>query len=151
MNQINAERIESLKAGILGLIGAGFALGALEMVERIVRQSGADEPIAHIFSGHSFSWEWTSLIQGASVLFSGFLFGVTYRYVVRQDDNPQLKSGAIMAFGLVRGLAQAGELAQWDGLRSGVQIVESILLFGGAGWMLDWAMRQGRLKPFDAS
>ena len=34
------------------------------------------------------------------------LFGVTYRYIIRSDKNPQLKAGGILAFGLVRGLTQ---------------------------------------------
>lgn len=37
---------------------------------------------------------------------TGFLFGVTYRYIARRDANPQLKSGVVLAFGLVRSLAQ---------------------------------------------
>jgi hypothetical protein len=32
------------------------------------------------------------------------LFGVTYRYIIQEDSNPQLKAGAVLAFGLVRGL-----------------------------------------------
>ncbi|WP_416675255.1 hypothetical protein [Egbenema bharatensis] len=150
MNQTNAERIESLKAGIFGAIGAGLALGGLEVVGLIVRRMGAGEPIANLFSRHSLSWEWIGLVPRAIVLFSGFLFGVTYRYVMRQDQNPQLKMGAVMAFGLVRGLAHVGELAQWDGVRSGIQILDSVLLFTGAGLALDWALRRGWIKPFDA-
>jgi len=33
-----------------------------------------------------------------------FLIVVTYRYVVRNDDNPHLKDGTVAAFALVRGL-----------------------------------------------
>lgn len=37
--------------------------------------------------------------------FSGFLFAVTYRYIVRRDRNSHLKSGAILAFACIRGFA----------------------------------------------
>jgi len=34
--------------------------------------------------------------------FAGFLFAVTYRYIVRRDHNFHLKSGAILAFTCIR-------------------------------------------------
>jgi len=37
--------------------------------------------------------------------FSGFLFAVTYRYIVRGDRNSHLKSGAILAFACIRSFA----------------------------------------------
>lgn len=45
-------------------------------------------------------------MSGAIAFFSGLLFGVTYRYLIRSDKNPQLKAGGVLAFGLVRGLTQ---------------------------------------------
>jgi hypothetical protein len=87
-------------------------------------------------------------VQGAIVLLSGFLFGVTYRYVVRQDANPQLKAGAILAFGFVRGLAQVGEMNQLDAAGAGVRILESLLLFVAAGFVLDWAIQRDWVQSF---
>jgi hypothetical protein len=46
------------------------------------------------------------LLSGIILGFSGFLFGVTYRYIIRVDTNPHLKTGGILVFGLVRGLTQ---------------------------------------------
>ncbi|PSB12979.1 hypothetical protein C7B61_05280 [filamentous cyanobacterium CCP1] len=149
MNQTNAERIESLKAGIFGLITAGFVFGITEIAGRfILLQLGFNAPIDRLFP--LLPLQWSSLLPGTAVLVSGFLFGVTYRYIVRQDDNPQLKAGAVMAFGLVRGFAQISEMAQLDGLLSGGRVLESVLLFGGAGLVLDWAMERGWIKAFDA-
>ncbi|WP_414153323.1 hypothetical protein [Nostoc commune] len=45
-------------------------------------------------------------VSGAVASFTGLLFGVTYRYIIRSDKNPQLKAGGVLAFGLVRGLTQ---------------------------------------------
>jgi hypothetical protein len=90
------------------------------------------------------------LVRVAIAFFSGFLFGVTYRYVIRDDKNPHLKSGAVLAFGLVRGLAPV-EVEQnltdsfWV---LSVLGVESILYFAIARFTLDWAMHHKWVKPF---
>ncbi|TRT78074.1 MAG: hypothetical protein EWV82_18380 [Microcystis aeruginosa Ma_AC_P_19900807_S299] len=42
------------------------------------------------------------LLLGESLTLIGAF--VTYRYVVRNDDNPHLKDGTVAAFALVRGL-----------------------------------------------
>ncbi|NJN88715.1 MAG: hypothetical protein HC881_23575, partial [Leptolyngbyaceae cyanobacterium SL_7_1] len=57
-------------------------------------------------SWDGFAIQLPMLLQGAIALATGFLFGVSYRYIVRQDENSHLKSGAILAFGIIRGLAQ---------------------------------------------
>jgi hypothetical protein len=48
--------------------------------------------------------DWHLWVSGAVASVNGLLFGVTYRYIIRSDKNPQLKAGGILAFGLVRGL-----------------------------------------------
>jgi hypothetical protein len=153
MNQ-KAERIESLKAGVMGAIASGLMFGLTEIGYHFVLpllgvdRAGMDGKMVHFPLGLQFLG-WQGWFQGAIVLLSGFLFGVTYRYVVRQDSNPHLRTGAVMAFGLVRGLAQVGEMAQLDVLLAGAQMVESVLLFAGAGLVLDWAMQQGWVKAFN--
>ncbi|HEY9749795.1 MAG TPA: hypothetical protein V6C63_14010, partial [Allocoleopsis sp.] len=94
----------------------------------------------------------TLLISGAIAILAGFLFGVTYRYVIREDQNPHLKSGAVLAFGLVRGLAQVdvGFNLQGTLWPFGVLAVESILLFAIARLALDAAIRQGWVRPFNS-
>ncbi len=88
-------------------------------------------------------------LLGAIAQLSGFLFGVTYRYIVRQDNNPHLKAGAVGAFSLVRGLAQI------EACGSGASIslwllflLESFALFLGARLALDRAINGGWVKPY---
>jgi ammonia channel protein AmtB len=68
-----------------------------------------------------------SVVNVAIASISGFLFAVTYRYIVRDDQNPHLKSGAVSAFGLVRGLAQIQE--PLDSIVNIMAIAESLILF----------------------
>jgi hypothetical protein len=131
------ERIESVKAGSLSGITAGISYGSIAMIE--------------IFSLPEYSRSLISLgLEAAISIVTGFLFGVTYRYIVRTDRNDHLNSGAVLAFGLVRGLAQIDvskfELAQiWlDGLVVG----KSILLFSIARYLLDRALVAGWILPF---
>ena len=81
---------------------------------------------------------------------SGFLFGVTYRYIIRTDNNSHLQQGSILAFGLVRGLAQIDVgLKNHESLQSLIVLgFESIFLFAIAGMAIDRAIRQHWIKPF---
>jgi hypothetical protein len=151
-----AERIESLKAGVTGAIAAGITVLLLWNVDRLTAgllstglASAASESVIGV----------NGAIQGASGLLSGFLFGVTYRYILRHDDNPQLSAGAVMAFGLVRGLSQVERAdlpwtaSHWTGSLwlAGSWLGQSILLFGVAAFVLDRAMLQQWIKPFGAT
>lgn len=142
-----AERWQSLKAAALAGIGAGVGAVLLLLAHR-VQALGWGEGIASLgnlgFSG------WAFWVSGAIAALSGALMGITYRYAVRRDDNPQLKSGVVAAFSLVRGLAQVdvgSALAQggWPFLGA---IAESLLIFGLAGLLLDFTLSKGWLKPF---
>ncbi|MBD2082915.1 hypothetical protein [Leptolyngbya sp. FACHB-17] len=131
------ERVESLKAGVLsaGSVTLIFPLIAL-----------FNDFLASRYASPVMNY-WVS---GAIVLFAGFLFGVTYRYIIREDQNSHLKSGAVLAFGLVRGLAQVelGIATQ----SSWVPIVsfagESIFLFAIARLVLDGGMAIGWIGRF---
>lgn len=131
-----AERLESLKAGVTGKLTALAVFVPIALLNQYLQ------------SGHL---NWQSLLQsetlisGTIAVFSGFLFGVTYRYIVRQDDNPQLQSGAVGAFGLVRGLAQIeGSLDKkmplWVG---GLGVLESLVLFGMIALILNLNLNRG--------
>lgn len=131
------ERIESVKAGSLSGITAGISYVAISTIDRLVLPE--------------YSRSLISLgLEAAISIVTGFLFGVTYRYIVRTDRNDHLNSGAVLAFGLVRGLAQIDvskfELSQiWiDGLIVG----KSILLFSVARYLLDRALTAGWVLPF---
>jgi hypothetical protein len=135
--QDRLERIESVKAGSLGGIVAGIGYGLTIAIERF------------ILSNSSRSLVSLGLEAGIAIV-SGFLFGVTYRYIIRADRNDHLNSGAVLAFGLVCGLASVDvdklELAQvWmDGLILG----KSIFMFAIARYAIDYALAGSWILPF---
>jgi hypothetical protein len=131
------ERIESVKAGSLSGIAAGVSYCLMMTVDR--------------FLLGEYSRSLVSLgLELLIAIVSGFLFGVTYRYIIRTDRNDHLNSGAVLAFGLVRGLAQVDvdkfELSHiWmDGLIVG----KSILLLAIARYALDRALAARWILPF---
>ncbi|HEY9877180.1 MAG TPA: hypothetical protein V6D29_01930 [Leptolyngbyaceae cyanobacterium] len=144
------ERLESLKAAAL----TGLSAGSTAMLILLAHRSSAlgwDKALASVanlgLGGLGF-W-----LGAAIATLSGSLFGITYRYAVRQDENPQLKSGVVLAFGLVRGSAQVdvgSALAQqnWPFLTA---VAESLLIFGTAGLFLDLALHRGWISPFKSS
>ncbi|MHC5829829.1 MAG: hypothetical protein ACYT04_81365, partial [Nostoc sp.] len=95
---------------------------------------------------------WHLWVSGAIAFFSGLLFGVTYRYIIRSDKNPQLKAGGVLAFGLVRGLTQI-ELG-WNSHSTILPFVvlafESVLWFAIAAIAVDIAIKLRWLKPFSS-
>ncbi|MBD0334346.1 MAG: hypothetical protein ICV62_02555 [Cyanobacteria bacterium Co-bin13] len=143
----SAERLESLKAAALtGAVTA--AVAALLLVAHRSQSLGWAAALASIISAGLSGWGFW--IGVAIAALSGSLFGLTYRYAIRQDLNPQLKSGVVLAFGLVRGLAQVdigSALAQqgWPFLSA---LAESLLLFATAGFFLDLALQKQWVKPF---
>lgn len=92
----------------------------------------------------------SGLVRWTIAAIAGFLFGVTYRYIVRQDSNAHLRDGAVLAFGLVRGLAQVDL-----GLTLGLSLItlaifsgESLLLFALVRLGLDRMLHSGLIQPF---
>lgn len=137
------ERWQSLKAGVMGAIAAALIFGLLLQVNAWVTLQLPQ--FAGLLTGQSGV---AVLVSGAIAKLSGFLFAVTYRYVIRRDQNPHLRSGAVGAFGLVRGLAMV-EMS-WQQLHPcvlGMLVIESFLLFGGIRLVLDWSFAQGWLSP----
>ncbi|MBW4559790.1 MAG: hypothetical protein KME32_01320 [Mojavia pulchra JT2-VF2] len=140
------ERLESLKAGIIGGFSLGLAFTLTSLVNNLVLvkyfsilENWKIEPLNLNF-----------LLSAAIACFSGLLFGVTYRYIIRQDKNPQLKVGGVLAFGLVRGLTQieVGWNATTTALPYLVLAGESVLWFAIAAIAVDIAMQLGWVKPF---
>ena len=97
----------------------------------------------------SVTWQW--LASGAIAIVCGLLFGVTYRYAIRGDDNFQLKSGTVLAFGLVRGLTQLdiGLNTPDFVLPFVVMAGESIFWFALAAVILNWAIQRGWVKTLN--
>ncbi len=137
MPSLVTERIESVKAGIVS--AGAFAL--TELVILVAQDSGFNLAIATIDE----TWL-VRLIIGAV---SGFLFGVTYRYIIRGDRNSHLNDGAVLAFSLVRGLALIeNHLVLSELLSVLFLIIQSIVCFAIARFVLDLAMARKLIKPF---
>jgi drug/metabolite transporter (DMT)-like permease len=127
------ERMESLKAG--GIAGMAFLIvyGLFILVN------------------HNFGIPFQeTLVKLAIALLSGFLFGVTYRYIIRTDSNSHLKEGSILAFGLVRGggLAEMTDHLLDNGVFLAIVLLEGIIGFAIARLCLDIALSRQWLKPF---
>jgi hypothetical protein len=130
-----AERLESIKAACL----SGLALATIAFLGSLINPEFMRLPTIALEVG----------IAG----FSGGLFGITYRHLVSQSQDEHLKSGAIGAFALVRGLAQA-ELF-WVYRHNlwavGITLVESFVLFGVGALILDLALKLNWVKPFQTT
>jgi hypothetical protein len=111
------ERIESLQVGSISALA--FALPYLVFLG-----------IHEVFLGESLTLI-STFVKISGALISGFLFGVTYRYVVRHDDNPHLKDGTVAAFALVRGIVplQLSEDLIGDGWQLSLFLGESFFCF----------------------
>lgn len=140
MPNLVTERIESVKAGIFASAVFGFMDVLVILVNHSLRNIGIDWQL----------WQITSItdlaFRLAIAISTGFLFGVTYRYIIRNDRNNHLQEGAILAFGLVRGLALIEGTAMtplWLLL-----IGESIGCFAIASFGLNTAMKFKLIKPF---
>ncbi len=129
------ERIESIKAGILGMSSFTFCHCFFLVIK------------GHLTLFWFFSPDLIFKILIA--LITGGLFGLTYRYIIRGEDNTHLKDGAVLAFGLVRGLASLEStphfLETWQ--QSSLILGESCLCFFIARLTLDWAFMQGWVSP----
>ena len=135
----NAERVESAKAAACSAI-FGTALSA---------------PLLLSQSPGGF----VTLESLGGVFVSTALFGVVYRYAVRDDfGNDQLKFGVLGAFGLTRGLGEADvylhgsdalSFASWA--EAALLAGESVLTFAFAYAALEYGVKNDILKPFPMS
>lgn len=134
-----AERIESLKAGVISGGMAAAAEGTIQLVQYFSGASG-------LAAGALDMGYWVGVAIAA---FSGFLFGVTCRYAIRKDENPHLSSGVVLAFGLVRGLSpiNGADLTVSAMPLVLFAVLESLLLFAVAYFGLSIAMRLSWVKP----
>jgi hypothetical protein len=149
MNQA-LERVESLKAALTGAVTATL-VGLIIGLVTVSSDAWSNEEATDFGTWLRYLASWSMLFHLSSVGFSGFLFGVTYRYIVRQDRNVQLKLGAVLAFSLVRSLAQLETALPSSYWLIGWSALESLLIFGIAALILDQLMLRGWIKPFDAA
>ena len=93
-----AERIESAKVAIAGGLTAGFIALVWLLLNRYVQ---GELSWAVLQGGWNLA-NLTLLVNGAIAALSGSLFALTYRYAIRQDDNPQSRSGRESRSGTIR-------------------------------------------------
>jgi len=135
---------DSLSAAKWGATAAlvSAVAGTLLTAPLLLSQSGASSLVA--------------LESVGGVFVSCLVFGVTYRYALRDDlGNRQLKGGVVGAFGLARGLgaadvylhgSDAGAVASWA--EAALLAGEAVLTFALAGAALEVAFEKDVLKPF---
>ena len=133
----DAERLQSAKAALVSAVA-----GTLLTAPLFLSQSGASSLVA--------------LESVGGVFVSCLVFGVTYRYALRDDlGNRQLKGGVVGAFGLARGLgaadvylhgSDAGAVASWA--EAALLAGEAVLTFALAGAALEVAFEKDVIKPF---
>jgi hypothetical protein len=151
-----SERLESVKAGSIAALSASG-------LDSLVTLAASRLPIG------LFPLDRLAVAHVVITGFSGFLFGVTYRYVVRTDRNVHLGQGAILAFGLVRGLSileprlvrvaeglVEGLTLGWNHpaepiapivIESAGLLFQAILPFAGAAAILGISLKQRWLQP----
>lgn len=172
--ELMQERLESVKAGVIGSLSVGSAFLVTTVVNGLLLKQYF--PILNIHQGSSIDLQIINLqisqisqiinsqinsqinlqinlqfiLSAVIAGFSGFLFGVTYRYIIRVDKNSHLKSGAVFAFGLVRGLTQIEFAGSFNNaiLPGLILAAESIFWFALAVTFLDLAISLTWLKPF---
>lgn len=146
MDNLQAERIESLKAGILAAFCLLVADGVATLLNQLVLAKQLDI-LASLGITSSLNLLAAAVVAGIS----GFVFGITYRYAIRSDRNSHLGDGAVLAFGLVRGLAQLEASLNYPTVlwSSAVLGVESVVLFAIARYILDWAIANRWVKPLN--
>uniref|UniRef100_A0A7S2X6P8 Uncharacterized protein n=1 Tax=Lotharella oceanica TaxID=641309 RepID=A0A7S2X6P8_9EUKA len=144
-----AERLESVKAGIVGALAGSLAAA----------------PIA-LLSPNRLSPQWEFDHDGLAACLA--LSALVYRYAVRNDENPMLKQGAVGAFAIARTLSllrvseQCSSLplscgpplgfADWAMIAQGLFIaLESFAAFGGMALTLEVLFDKGIIRRFSRS
>jgi len=128
-----ADRIESFKAGFLGAIASVLAFFAIALLHHFLQNFLTVQLISSFEIGSPF----ILLIKLGMIGFSGFLFAVTYRYIVRRDRNSHLKSGAILAFACIRSFGAIDRDLPTITLLPFIQLalVSTILLLENVAWL----------------
>ena len=145
-----AERLESIKAGGFSIVVAGIVSSIVVGIN--IWLSGTTTVVSLSPSTPS---ELTHLgltsygLGSIGLLVSAALFGIQYRYVVRNNTTPHLGPGAVGAFGLVRGCAQleTGWNLQLHLAPLLLVAGESCLVFAVVAAGLDRCMQQGWIQP----
>ncbi len=141
-----AERVESVKAATLGGLSIFALFVTTTLINNLLLAQYFGLPNPLLLDIHDYRF----FISGGIASFCGFLFGVTYRYIIRTDNNLQLKAGGVMAFSLIRGLTQIEMGIYTNNLFPFLVLAgESILYFGVTAFVLDRAIQRSWVKPFN--
>jgi hypothetical protein len=84
------QRVESVKCFVVGGVSGAVAMSPASALRNFI--------LGNSLAQWEFDTDMGSLEAG--------LFAIVYRYCVREDDNPQLSSGCVGAFAVVRTLAR---------------------------------------------
>ena len=145
----NGEKIESVKAAVFSAVGGSLAVIPYAIIKGALLHFNAD-------------WEFN--YDGLLIL-TAPLFGITYRYAIRRDNNPNLKQGVIGAFVITRAVAtvkvsdictsiplncgQPFYLFTGDMLLSGLEhFVEAALCFSGSAYLMETLFKSKALSKF---
>jgi len=146
-----AERIESVKAVVISVAGGIVGLLPLLIVQ------GVSSSFSPSWEFHSDSW---------AVFLA--LFGITYRYAVRTDGNPQLKQGVVGAFAITFALRVVSPPAFCTSLPldcgppfhyidpsmlvSGASsFIEALIGYGAAAYAIEKSFGTGLVRRFPSS
>ncbi|MEM9137625.1 MAG: hypothetical protein AAGB01_09800 [Cyanobacteria bacterium P01_F01_bin.42] len=151
MTTSSQDRIASLVAGVVGATCIGAAALLCELFNRFLQSAWISSmwpQYVQIDAAVSSKTPGQIAVSVLLTAIAGFLFGITYRYIRRSDPNPQLRTGAIAAFGLTRALAQIDEglLLQADIRWMLLLAGESIILIAIAALGLDWIIDRGWIQ-----
>lgn len=144
------ERIESVKSGVAAAVGGTICFAPYAVISAIVSPD-------HF----STQWEFNHDMFAVSIA----LFGITYRYAIRNSSNPQLKLGVIGAFTLTRvlNLIHTSDFCSPIPLNcgfpfyyvsipmaieGGLYLLESLLGYGGGALLLDYCFANRYINKF---
>ncbi|KAJ1436438.1 hypothetical protein B484DRAFT_428627 [Ochromonadaceae sp. CCMP2298] len=157
----SVEKLESAKIALVSLLGGAVISTPLGLLLGQVQSFDA-------------SWQ----IQHVALPLSLLLFGITYRYAVRADGNPQLKQGVVGAFAITRALClvrvpEGACLGTGGGVGAGLtlldcgapfhvftwgilslgllQLLESFSAYGGLAALLEGLFQAGLLRRFPST
>ena len=134
--------VESAKAGVISTVGGSLA--------------SAPAKASALLAAEAFKWG-TWEVGTASFATELFVFGVVYRYAVRNDFASRPKQGTVLAFAVFRAFTlislQASSLSDLGTSAKMLQLLagfgESAIAFWGAAWALEYCWNRGYARRVD--
>ena len=143
------EKIESVKSAIFAAVGGTIAVLPVAIIRGALLHYNA---------------EWEFNYYGLLIL-TAPLFGITYRYAIRRDNNPNLKQGVIGAFVITRAVAtvKVDDICSSIPLNCGppfylftdqmlihglVNFAEAGICFGGSAYLMETLFKSKLLSKF---